>query len=71
MMRELAPLLAEDGIIVDADREIVSEIPDMDTLQRAWPGAWTRENLALFTPIGVHPDRQRPGAGRRRAARGC
>lgn len=51
-MRELAPLLAEDGIIVDADGEIVSELPDMETLQRAMARAVERQNLALFTPVG-------------------
>jgi len=52
MMRDLAPLLAEDGIVVDADGEIVGEIPDMDTLQRAMARAVERQNLALFTPVG-------------------
>lgn len=52
MMRELAPLLAEDGIIVDADGEIVSDVPDMETLQRAMARAVERQNLALFTPVG-------------------
>ncbi|MBP2365133.1 hypothetical protein [Pseudonocardia parietis] len=53
MMVELAPLLAEDGIIVDADGEIVSEVPDMETLQRAMARAVERQNLALFTPVGA------------------
>ena len=52
MMRELAPLLAEDGIIVDDDGEIVSEVPDLETLQRAMTRAVERQNLALFTPVG-------------------
>ncbi len=52
-MRELAPLLAEDGIIVDADGEIVGEVPDMETLQNAMGPAVERQNLALFTPVGT------------------
>lgn len=52
MMRELAPLLAEDGIIIDDDGEIVSEVPDLETLQRAMARAVERQNLALFTPVG-------------------
>ena len=65
MMRELAPLLAEDGIIVDADGEILGEIPDMETLQRALARAVERQNLALFTPVGG--DRELAAAALREA----
>lgn len=45
LMRELAPLLAEEGIDVD-------NVPDMETLQRAMNRAVERHNMALFTPVG-------------------
>ena len=45
MLRELAPLLAEEGIDVD-------NVPDMETLQRAMNRAVERHNMALFTPVG-------------------
>jgi hypothetical protein len=45
LMRELAPLLAEDGIDLD-------NVPDMETLQRAMNRAVERRNMALFTPVG-------------------
>lgn len=47
MLRELAPLLAEEGIDVNN-----IDVPDMDTLQRALNRAVERHNLALFTPVG-------------------
>ena len=47
MLRELAPLLAEEGIDVDN-----IDVPDMDTLQRALNRAVERHNMALFTPVG-------------------
>ena len=47
MLRELAPLLAEDGIDVDN-----IDVPDMATLQRALDRALERHNMALFTPVG-------------------
>lgn len=48
LMRELAPLLAEDGIdINDPD-----SIPDIDALQRALDRAVERRNMQLFTPVG-------------------
>lgn len=47
MLRELAPLLAEEGIDVDN-----IDVPDMDTLQRALNRAVERQNMALFTPVG-------------------
>jgi hypothetical protein len=47
MLRELAPLLAEEGIdVADID------VPDMETLQRAMNRAVERHNMALFTPVG-------------------
>jgi hypothetical protein len=57
MLRELAPLLAEDGIHVDEHGELSDvtndgEVPDRDTLQRALDRAVERQNLALFTPTG-------------------
>jgi hypothetical protein len=45
MLRELAPLLAEEGIDVD-------NIPDIETLQRAMNRAVERHNMTLFTPVG-------------------
>jgi hypothetical protein len=46
-LRELAPLLAEEGIDVDN-----IDVPDMETLQRALDRAVERHNMALFTPVG-------------------
>jgi hypothetical protein len=48
LMRELAPLLAEEGI--DLDR---LDVPDIETLQRALDRAGERRNLMLFSPIGT------------------
>lgn len=48
LMRELAPLLAEDGI----DLNNPNSVPDMETLQRALDSAVERRNMQLFTPIG-------------------
>lgn len=47
MLRELAPLLAEEGIDVDN-----IDVPDLETLQRAMARAVERHNMALFTPVG-------------------
>jgi hypothetical protein len=47
-MRELAPLLAEDGIDLDDP----ASIPDQETLQRALDRAVERRNIELFTPVG-------------------
>jgi hypothetical protein len=47
MLRELAPLLAEEGIDVDD-----IDVPDLETLQRAMNRAVERQNMALFTPVG-------------------
>jgi hypothetical protein len=51
LLRELAPVLAEDGIDVDN-----IDVPDMETLQRALDRAVERQNLALFTPVGPARD---------------
>ena len=48
LMREIAPLLAEDGI----DLNDPSSIPDMKTLQRALDSAIERRNMQLFMPVG-------------------
>lgn len=47
MLRELGPLLAEEGIDVEN-----IDVPDMQTLQRAMDRAVERRNMALFTPVG-------------------
>lgn len=46
-LRELAPLLAEEGIDVDN-----IDVPDLNTLQQALDRAAERHNMALFTPVG-------------------
>lgn len=46
-LRELAPLLAEEGIDVDN-----IDVPDMEALQRAMARAVERHNMARFTPVG-------------------
>lgn len=48
LMRELTPILAEDGIDLDDP----DTIPDMETLQAALNRAVERRNLELFTPVG-------------------
>jgi hypothetical protein len=48
LLRELAPLLAEEGIDVDN-----IDVPDLETLQAAMNRAVERQNLALFTPVGT------------------
>ena len=48
LMRELAPILAEDGIDLDDP----DSIPDMETLQAALDRAVERRNMELFTPVG-------------------
>ncbi len=50
MLRELAPLLAEEGIDVN------NIDVDMETLQRAMHRAVERQNMALFTPVGARRD---------------
>ena len=47
LLRELAPLLAEEGIDVDN-----IDVPDLQTLQRAMNRAMERHNMSLFTPVG-------------------
>jgi hypothetical protein len=47
MLRELGPLLAEEGIDVNN-----IDVPDLDTLQNAMNRAIERRNMALFTPVG-------------------
>jgi hypothetical protein len=47
MLRELGPLLAEEGIDVDN-----IDVPDMETLQWAMDRAVERHNMARFTPVG-------------------
>jgi hypothetical protein len=51
MLRELAPLLAEEGIDVDD-----IDVPDLETLQAAMNRAVERHNMALFTPVGQARD---------------
>jgi hypothetical protein len=48
MLRELAPLLAEEGIDVDN-----IDVPDLETLQAAMNRAVERQNMALFSPVGA------------------
>lgn len=48
LMREIAPLLSEDGI----DLSDPDSIPDVNVLQRALDRAIERRNMALFTPVG-------------------
>jgi hypothetical protein len=47
LLRELAPLLAEEGIDVDN-----IDVPDVDTLQQAMNRAIERQNMVRFTPVG-------------------
>src|SRR5260370_40853929 len=46
-LRELAPLLAGEGIDVDN-----IDVPDLDTLQAARNSAIERHNMTRFTPAG-------------------
>ena len=50
-MRELAPLLAEEGI--DADNV---DVPDLAVLQAALNRAVERHNMTRFTPVGQARD---------------
>src|SRR5947208_15016046 len=50
-LRELAPLLAEEGIDVAN-----IDVADIETLQRAMNRAVERHNMALFTPVGETRD---------------
>ena len=47
LLRELAPLLAEEGIDVSN-----IDVTDPDTLQQALGRAVERHNMAMFTPVG-------------------
>ena len=47
LLRELAPLLAEEGIDVSN-----IDVTDPDTLQQALGRAVERRNMAMFTPVG-------------------
>jgi hypothetical protein len=47
LLRELSPLLAEEGIDVDN-----IDVPDIQTLQAALNRAMERHNMSLFTPVG-------------------
>lgn len=49
LLRELAPLLAEDGINL-SDPE---QMPDRQTLQAAMQRAVERQNMTLFSPVGA------------------
>jgi hypothetical protein len=49
MLRDMAPLLAEEGIDLD-------NVPDLETLNRAMARAVERRNLELFSPVGVTRD---------------
>lgn len=51
LLRELGPLLAEEGIDVDN-----IDVPDLETLQAAMNRAVERQNMALFTPVGPARD---------------
>jgi hypothetical protein len=51
MLRELAPVLAEEGIDVDN-----IDVPDLETLQAAMNRAVARHNMTLFTPVGQARD---------------
>jgi len=51
MLRELGPLLAEEGIDVDN-----IDVPDLDMLQAAMNRAVERQNIARFTPVGQARD---------------
>ena len=51
MLRELAPLLAEEGIDVDD-----LDVHDPHTLQNALNRAVQRHNMTLFTPVGQTRD---------------
>ncbi|MPY85977.1 MAG: hypothetical protein GEV00_22595 [Actinophytocola sp.] len=48
MLREIAPLLAEEGI----DLDDADGAPDLETLQAAMTRAIERQNMTLFTPVG-------------------
>jgi len=49
MLRDMAPLLAEEGIDLE-------NVPDLETLNRAMARAVERRNLELFSPVGTTRD---------------
>ena len=51
VLRDLAPLLAEEGVDVDN-----IDVPDLETLQRAMNHAVERRNMELFSPVGPTRD---------------
>ncbi|MGX6605330.1 hypothetical protein ACWKSP_24810 [Micromonosporaceae bacterium Da 78-11] len=51
LLRDLAPLLAEEGFDLDG-----GDIPDLATLQAAMVRAVQRHNMQLFTPTGTARD---------------
>jgi hypothetical protein len=51
LLRELAPLLAGEGIDIDN-----LDVPDLDTLQQAMNRAIERQNMVRFTPVGQAPE---------------
>ena len=52
LLRELAPLLAEEGIDISS-----GNVPDLDTLQHAMNRAVERHNMTRFTPAGEARER--------------
>ena len=68
MLRELAPLLAKEGIDLSGD-----DIPDMETLQAALDRTVERRNLELISRSRSHrtprPSHYRPGSGTKSAQR--
>jgi hypothetical protein len=58
LLRELAPLLAEEGIDVSN-----IDVPDLDTLQQALNRAVERHNMAMFTRSGTHANSPRSPCG--------
>jgi hypothetical protein len=62
LLRELAPLLAEEGIDVDN-----IDVPDVDTLQQAMNRAIERQNMVRFTPgrASTRTGRRHPAASGR------
>jgi hypothetical protein len=49
LMRDLAPLLAEDGVDIN-------DLTDIDALNQALQRAVERRNMELFTPVGARRD---------------
>lgn len=57
MLRELGPLLAEEGIsIEDLENHADLDAPDLAAVQAALNRAVERHNMALFTPVGTARD---------------